>query len=113
MATGRATEQSDTERWILGFAVRAKTRRIEPTEIVDATPVRLVPTPRIDLATIEQCRVEAARVYRQMRAGKIDSSDGAKLVWAVTQIAKLVEIGALEERLLALEAAGPRLLGGR
>jgi hypothetical protein len=88
----------------------AKTRRVDAVEVVDARPVRLVPTPRIDLATIEQCRVEAARVYRQMRSGKIDTGDGAKLVWAVTQIAKLVEIGTLEERLRALEAVEPRRL---
>jgi hypothetical protein len=91
----------------------AKTRKVESVEILDAHPVRLVPTPRIDLATIEQCRVEAARVYRQMRSGKIEPGDGARLVWAVTQIAKLVEIGLLEERLRALELAAPRRIGVR
>jgi hypothetical protein len=85
-------------------AAGAKSRRVEAVEVVDGGPIRLVPIPRIDLATIEQCRVEAARVYRQMRAGRIDPSDGSKLVYCVTQIAKLVEIGTLEERLRALEA---------
>jgi len=92
---------------------RAKTRQVEPLETVDSGAVRLVPTPRIDLSSIEQCRVEAARVYRQMRSGKIDTGDGAKLVWAVTQIAKLVEIGVLEERLRTLEMAEPRRLERR
>jgi hypothetical protein len=93
-------------RWV-------KTCEVKPVEAVDSGTVRLVPTPRIDLVTIEQCRVEAARVYRQMRSGKVDAGDGAKLVWVVTQIAKLIEIGALEERLRTLEMAEPRRLERR
>jgi len=89
----------------------SKTRTVNPVEIVDERAVRLVPTTRIDLATVEQCRAEAARVYRQMRAGMLDPADGAKLIWAITQIAKLIEISVLEHRVRALEAE-PKQIGG-
>jgi len=92
---------------------RTKTRKVELLESVDSGPLRLVPTPRIDLSSIENCRVEAARVYRQMKARKVDVGDGAKLVWAVTQIAKLIEVGTLEERLRTLEMAEPKRLERR
>jgi hypothetical protein len=43
-----------------------------------------LPTPpRIDLKTIDDVRVEMARVYRDMRARRIESSDGTKLAYVL------------------------------
>lgn len=64
----------------------------------------LIPTPpRLPLRTIEHCRLEMARLYRAMRAGTMDSQDGSRLAFVLSQIAKLIEQGDLERRLIALE----------
>jgi len=64
----------------------------------------LVPTSsRIGLKTIDDVRVEMARVYRDMRASRIDTADGTKLAYVLAQIGKLIEAGELEKRLEAVE----------
>jgi len=64
----------------------------------------VLPTPpRIDLKTIDDVRVEMARVYRDMRAGRVDTADGTKMAYVLAQIGKLIESGELEKRLEALE----------
>ena len=66
--------------------------------------VTLLPTPsRNDLKTIDDVRVEMARVYRDMRSGKIDTQDGTKLAYVLAQLGKLIEAGELEKRVEALE----------
>ena len=61
------------------------------------------PTPQIKLATIEDCRREIARVYRDARTAKIDTSEASRLVYMLSQIGKLIETGQLEQRLIELE----------
>lgn len=66
------------------------------------------PTPppsgrRIRLETADQVRVEMARVYRDVRAGKLAPDLGTKLVYMLTQIARVTDPAALERRLIALE----------
>jgi hypothetical protein len=66
--------------------------------------VTVLPTPsRIDLKTIDDVRVEMARVYRDMRAGRIETADGTKLAYVLAQLGKLIEAGELEKRLEAVE----------
>ena len=66
--------------------------------------VAVLPTPsRIDLKTIDDVRVEMARVYRDMRSGKIDTQDGTKLAYVLAQLGKLIEAGEIEKRLEAVE----------
>jgi hypothetical protein len=66
--------------------------------------VAVLPTPpRIDLKTIDDVRVEMARVYRDMRAGRIETADGTKLSYVLAQLGKLIEAGDLEKRLEAME----------
>lgn len=62
-----------------------------------------IPTPQLKLATIEDCRREMARVYRDARTVTIDTADASRLVYMLTSIAKMIEIGHLEQRLTALE----------
>lgn len=61
------------------------------------------PTPpsaaSLPLKTIDQARREMASVYRAMKGGSIDTSDGTKLIYALSQIAKLIEVGELEARI--------------
>ena len=71
---------------------------------LDRHAVAVLPTPsRIDLKTIDDVRVEMARVYRDMRGGKIDPQDGTRLAYVLSQIGKLIESGEIEKRLEAVE----------
>lgn len=64
------------------------------------------PLPRVSrLDTLPACRRELARVYREVRLGKLDSQVGTRLAFMVTSIARLIEGGEIERRLAALEEA--------
>jgi hypothetical protein len=64
----------------------------------------LLPTPpRIDLKTIDDVRVEMARVYRDMRARRIETQEGTRFSYVLAQIGKLIVSGELEKRLEAVE----------
>jgi hypothetical protein len=64
----------------------------------------VLPTPsRIDLKSIDDVRLEMARVYRDMKAGGIEKSDGTKLVYVLSQIGKLIELHDIENRIRTLE----------
>jgi len=58
---------------------------------------------RIDLKTIDDVRLEMARVYRDMRAEKILTSDGTRLVYVLGQIGKMIELHEIIKRLEKLE----------
>lgn len=62
------------------------------------------PPPKVDLATALDVRREMAKVYRETKAGKIDTADGAKLVYMLSQVGKMIELHEIEARLTALEA---------
>lgn len=65
----------------------------------------LAPSPRINLSTAEDIRREMSRVYREARAGEIDTQRASRLVYILGQIAKAYEIEVIEERLARLEGA--------
>lgn len=75
----------------------------KPPATIDGATLRVLPTPRINLNDIDGVRREMARVYRDMRRGKLDVADGAKLAYVLSQLGKLIELGELERRLTALE----------
>jgi hypothetical protein len=82
----------------------------EDMEVIDGVEV-LSPSPRfIRLTTIDDARAEMARVYRDMRAGKIPMEDGTKLVYVLSQVGRLSEVVLIEKRVKqmqqALERAG-------
>ena len=62
-----------------------------------------VPTPQLKLATIDDCRREMARVYREAKTAKLDMADASRLVYMLTSIAKMIELGQLEQRITQLE----------
>ena len=78
---------------------------LECSRTIDTTTSELIPTPskKIDLATIDDVRLEMARTYRGMRTGSIETSDGTKLVYVLCQIAKMIELYDIENRLTVLE----------
>ena len=70
---------------------------------IDGASLHVLPTPSIKLATIEDCRREMARVYRDARTAKTDTADASRLVYMLCSIAKMIELGQLEERITKLE----------
>ena len=61
------------------------------------------PSKKIDLASINDVRLEMATVYRGMRGGAIETSDGSRLVYTLSAIAKLMMEHDIEQRLELLE----------
>ena len=45
-----------------------------------------------------------ARVYRGMKSGQMETSDGTKLVYVLVQIGKMIEVHDIEKRIELLEA---------
>lgn len=75
----------------------------EPATI-DGASLHVLPTPpTIHLKTIDQVRLEMAKVYRDCRHGRLEVGDGAKLVFMLGQIGKMIELADLERRLIELE----------
>ncbi len=71
---------------------------------IDAASGRLAPTPQtIHLKTADDVRLEMAKVYRNMRSGKIQMQDGTRLVFVLSQIGKMIELHEIEKRIIALE----------
>ena len=78
----------------------------------DATGTTLVqigPPPKIPLQSLEDVRREAARVYREARAGKIETADASRLSFMLQGIAKMIEASTIERRIEALENPTKRL----
>lgn len=62
------------------------------------------PTPRqIKLGTIEDCRREMGRVYRDARTGKIDPQTGTRLTYILISITNVIKDHELEKRIEKLE----------
>lgn len=71
---------------------------------IDGSTSEVLPTPsRIDLKTIDDIRLEMARVYREMRDCRIEAQQGTRLVYVLSQIGKLIELHEIERRIAALE----------
>ncbi len=63
------------------------------------------PTPRINLSTSDDIRMEMARVYRKTRFNKILPNNGSKLIYILINILKAYESTEIEKRLVELEKA--------
>lgn len=63
----------------------------------------VLPAPRINLNDLDGLRREMARVYRDMRGGRVHSQDGARLVYVLSELRKMFEACDLEKRIAALE----------
>ena len=64
----------------------------------------LRPTPRrFRLNSLNGVRAEMAAVYRAVRTGLVDSSEGSKLTYMLAQIGKVTVDACLEDRITELE----------
>ena len=70
--------------------------RVIAEDVPEGTP--LVPG-RIRLRSVDDVRAEMARVYREVRSKKLSAADGARLIYMLTQLARVVEVARIEHRL--------------
>ena len=71
---------------------------------IDTTRIEQNHTPTIHLKTIDNIRLEMAKVYRDMRSQTIPTHDGTRLVYVLAQIGKMIELFDIEKRVEKLEA---------
>ena len=71
-------------------------------EVIERDPAPLR-KPKIDLRDLQAVRREMAGVYRDMRAGKIETQDGTRLAYVLGELVKLHAVIELEGRLNQLE----------
>jgi hypothetical protein len=87
-----------------------RTEKQEPeTFDAEGNPLTPAPLPKIDLHDARAIKRELASVYRDMRAGRIETQDGTRLAYVLDMIRKAYETSVLQERLEILE----RTLGSR
>jgi hypothetical protein len=86
----------------------AVTRAILVVSILVVSLGRARCSVRNPLATLGGLTHEAVRIYRKMKAGKMDHNEGRSLMWVWSQMRSMVEAQALEniERRLAQLAVG-------
>lgn len=72
-------------------------------EMLSGELVDIKPTPSIHLKTIDDIRLEMAKVYRDMKLQKIPTHDGTRLVYVLAQIGKMIEVHEIEKRVSQLE----------
>ena len=71
---------------------------------IDGASLHVLPTPPvIHLKTADDVRLEMAKVYRDMRQGRVEMADGTKLAYVLTQLIKAIETGIIEQRMESLE----------
>jgi hypothetical protein len=82
-------------------AQRPQKRVIDPlaTEAgIDVAPAR---TP---LRTVEHCRIQLAKLYRQAKAGLIEPATATKLAYLLVCLRQTIEVGSLETEISSLRA---------
>ncbi len=73
----------------------------ETTAVTEFLPA---PTPaNLPLRNADDVRLEMAKVYREMRGGILDLGAGARLIWVLTQINRVIETSLVEQRVEAME----------
>jgi hypothetical protein len=74
-------------------------------------PARAIPRKKrrdTPLVTLPGLIREAARIYRKMKAGKLDHEEGRSLIWSLSQIRPMIEAQRLEEMHARLEELAAR-----
>ena len=64
----------------------------------------LTRTPPIGLHNVKAVRREIASVYRDMRTGRIDASEGTKLVYVLDKLRDVFKTEELESKLQVIES---------
>jgi hypothetical protein len=100
--TGLAVSNLEDVRGGLGEAssLRRKSaeRRVSARSPSSPSPQRVT-----RLKTLDDVRVELAKVYREARTGTLPLTDAKALAYLLSVVSALVKDNALEERILVLE----------
>ena len=83
-----------------------KTTAKNPATSVPPGEIISPPPKATNLHSLDAVRREMARVYRDMRTGKVPSQDGARLVYVLGELRKMFEVCELEKRIAVLEGSG-------
>jgi uncharacterized Zn finger protein (UPF0148 family) len=75
------------------------TERVIAEEVEEGTPSRA------RLLTIDDVRVEMAKIYREARAKKLPVGDASRLMFMLGQLGRVTEVATIERRLDELQAA--------
>lgn len=83
---------------------------------VDGKRLSVVPTPRtgevipmpdknptIHLKTLHDVRIEMAKVYRAMKTQELETQEGTRLVYVLSQLSKVIETQQIDERTDAID----------
>ena len=70
-------------------------------EVLDPTPLNSMS--KIRLNDAETIRMEMARVYRDMRMGRIDTQDGTRLAYVLDMVRKAHETCELQRRVEVID----------
>ena len=70
---------------------------------IDGTTLKIVPTPKVKLQTLDDIRVEMSRIYRESKSGRRDTADASRMIFMLSQIGKMIELADVEKRLITLE----------
>ncbi|MGH8647391.1 MAG: hypothetical protein ACREX4_24195 [Gammaproteobacteria bacterium] len=77
---------------------------MKPPATLASPSVRVLPTPlKIELKSLDDVRLEMARVYRDMRGERIHTADGTRLVYMFSQIGRVIEGSQVQQRIEALQ----------
>ncbi len=74
-------------------------------QALEGGTLRLMPTPSptIHLKSLHDVRIEMAKVYREMKRGKVPAQDGTRLVYVLSQIGRVIEGQIVGDRVEAVE----------
>lgn len=64
-----------------------------------------IPPQKVRLHTVDDLRLEMARVYNDTRAGRLETAEGTKLAYVLGQMVRVFELAVIEKRIEALEIA--------
>ena len=67
------------------------------------TPIVPLRSKAISLHNLEAIKREMRRVYCDVRSGLVDTQDGTRMVYILSQMAKIHEVAVLEKRVAQLE----------
>lgn len=74
-------------------------------ELIHAEEVEVPSARFIRLSTIDEIHSEMRKVYRDMRTRKLPMQDGSRLVFVLSQMARVAEVIRVERRLDEFQAA--------
>lgn len=61
------------------------------------------PSPTVHLKTLDDVRIEMAKVYRDMKRRNVETQDGTRLVYVLSQIGRVIETDQIAARVEAVE----------